>query len=256
MFQVSLDDYNTLSTTEKYFLNYIDTHLDEVEHLTISQLGDIANVSPATIIRTLKKIGFDGYSSFKYYIKKQHTPPFTGIQKASEAIRSAIYRNQQEVDRTIQFLELDTIEQAVRQLERAKKIYIFAMGFSTPLGDELKLKLDLCDKYCKFFNVRNFIRNTAQKKVADGDLCIFISLSGKSQTLLDAIEQSRKKKACNMVLTCQPDSPLASKADILFTGYQAISENPTFSGFDVESRLPLQVIIRILIDAYTLRTES
>lgn len=256
MFHVSLDDYNTLSTAEKYFLNYIDTHLDEVEQLTIAQLGDIANVSPATIIRTLKKIGFDGYSSFKYYIKKQPNPPFTGIQRASEEIRSAILRNQQEVDRTIQFLQLDIIEQAVRQLEQAAKIYIFAMGFSIPLGDELKLKLDFCDKNCKFFHVRNFIRNTAVKKLTSQDLCIFISLSGKSQTLVNALEQSRKKGACNIVITCQPDSPLAINADILFIGYRAIAENPAFSGFDVESRLPLQVIIRILIDAYTLRIES
>lgn len=53
--------FNTqgLTNTEKYLLSYIEEHLEEIPSISIVKLSEDANVSTASIVRTMKKIGYD-----------------------------------------------------------------------------------------------------------------------------------------------------------------------------------------------------
>ena len=61
IFDISPDKYNTLSEAERYLLKYIYEHLDDISTMSIVKLSENANVSTATIVRLMKKIGYDGY---------------------------------------------------------------------------------------------------------------------------------------------------------------------------------------------------
>lgn len=47
----------TLSTSEKYLWQYVQEHADEIVNTSIVELSEKANVSTATIVRTMKKWG-------------------------------------------------------------------------------------------------------------------------------------------------------------------------------------------------------
>ena len=66
--------FNTkgLTNTEKYLLAYIEEHIEEMPSISIVKLSERANVSTASIVRTMKKLGYDGFTSFKHDLKKQY----------------------------------------------------------------------------------------------------------------------------------------------------------------------------------------
>ncbi len=98
-------------------MNYIDQNLDDIPETSIVKLSDLANVSTATIVRTMKKMGYDGFTSFKYYLKdnQENNPKFAIMDKVDKKIREAIIKNEQEVNRTIQMLDSGTIEDAIQK---------------------------------------------------------------------------------------------------------------------------------------------
>ncbi len=55
LFDIPANTYKTLSETEKYLLEYIHNHLDEISSMSIVKLSEHANVSTATIVRLMKK---------------------------------------------------------------------------------------------------------------------------------------------------------------------------------------------------------
>ncbi|EMC15592.1 MurR/RpiR family transcriptional regulator, partial [Streptococcus mutans] len=60
-----------LTETEEYTWQYITRDFNEIGKLNISELSQAINVSNATIIRTLKKKGYGGFSEFKHEIEQK-----------------------------------------------------------------------------------------------------------------------------------------------------------------------------------------
>ena len=54
------------SPSEQHLINYINNHQLDIAEMSIVKLSESANVSTATIVRTMKKLGYDGFTSFKY----------------------------------------------------------------------------------------------------------------------------------------------------------------------------------------------
>lgn len=127
---------NKLSEAELFLWNYITQNLSEIPSLSIIKLSELANVSTTTIVRTMKKKGYEGYTSFKHHLKEQSnmTLNFSNVEMVDEEIRRSIIKNEQEVIRTLNMLDTGTIEDAIQKIYNAKRIVIFARGFSELIG--------------------------------------------------------------------------------------------------------------------------
>ncbi|MFP3325721.1 MurR/RpiR family transcriptional regulator, partial [Planococcus sp. SIMBA_160] len=86
-----------------------------ISTLSIVTLSERANVSTATIVRLMKKIGYNGYTSFKYRLKqeKKMTDESDQLKNIDEDIKLAIRKNEEEVLKTIQLQSIGQIEDAV-----------------------------------------------------------------------------------------------------------------------------------------------
>ena len=82
-------------------------------------------------------------------------------------------------------------------------------------------------------------------------MAIIISLNGHTEELVEAARVCQQNEVPVILLTTNGASPLARLSDITFVGYK--SESSYFPDYEVRSRLPLQVISRILLDAYAIR---
>src|SRR5690625_2724247 len=104
IFDISPDKYSTLSEAERYLLNYIYEHLEDISTMSIVKLSENASVSTATIVRLMKKIGYDGYTSFKYTIheKMGTSESHKELEDIDIKIKRAILKNENEVIKTIQ----------------------------------------------------------------------------------------------------------------------------------------------------------
>ena len=64
IFDIPYELYNELSDSERHLLQYIYNHLERISTMSIVTLSEEANVSTATIVRLMKKLGYEGYTSF------------------------------------------------------------------------------------------------------------------------------------------------------------------------------------------------
>ncbi|WJE32189.1 MurR/RpiR family transcriptional regulator [Bacillus altitudinis] len=252
LFNIPSDVYLTLSETERYLLHYIHQHLEDISTLSIVTLSERANVSTATIVRLMKKIGYNGYTSFKYRLKqeKKMTDDSDQLKNIDEDIKLAIRKNEEEVLKTIQLQSIGQIEDAVQKIHDADKIYIFGRGFSEMIAKEMTIKLQLIGKTCEVHDDPNIIR-LKSRDIDKNELAIFVSLNGETSELVEACQNLSMKQVTTITVTTRIDSTLSKISDMTLVGYKG--EQSFFPDYEVRSRLSLHVIARILLDAYVIR---
>lgn len=83
---------NKLSESEQFLWRFIEAHILDIPDYSIIKLSELANVSTATIVRTMKKKGYEGFTSFKHHLKEKgnQTINFSTLEKVDRGIRKAI----------------------------------------------------------------------------------------------------------------------------------------------------------------------
>ncbi|MDQ0178284.1 MurR/RpiR family transcriptional regulator [Bacillus chungangensis] len=254
LLDISPDIYQSLSDSERHLLDYIYQNMQRIATLSIVKLSEEANVSTATIVRLMKKLGYDGYTSFKYTMKEHRNFKEDRVMDDIDSqIKEAIRKNEREVLDTIHMLNIGQIEDAIQKIHNADKIYVFARGFSELIGTELTIKLQLLGKNCEMHTDPNIIR-VKSKKLFPQDLVIFVSLNGETEELIEAAKNFKIKAISTITLTTRIDSHLAKLSEIILVGYKG--DQSFFPEYEVRSRLPLQVLSRVLLDSYVIRISN
>lgn len=242
-----------LSDSEAYLWQYINDNIEKIPKLSIVKLSELANVSTATIVRTMKKKGYEGYTAFKHTLSLTNQNELLSMDIADANIKKAIYKNKTEAINTISNLNSDVIEDTIQTIKNAKRIFIFARGFSVWIARELCIKLQLVEKYCEVHDDPNIIKRRSQS-IKKEDIVIFISLNGETEELVVAAKNCQRNGIHTITLTTNKTSRLAELSDTLFLGYK--SANTYIPEYEVHSRLPLSIISRVIIDSYIIRTDS
>lgn len=244
-----------LSTSEQYLWNYVDLHRNEIPNLSIVQLSEKANVSTATIVRAMKKRGYSGYTNFRQSVIQESNDlsQFPNFREMNQKIKEVVLKNQNEVLKTIQQINVGDIEDAIQKMNSAHKIYIFAQGFSEMTAQEMQIKLQLMNKTVEFHSDPNIIIQIS-KKIKSQDLIIYVSLNGETESLLQSGQTVTKHGVSTITITTNTQGSLMEYSEIAIVGYK--QKSSFFPEYEVHSRLPLEVISRILLDAYAIRMKT
>lgn len=121
--------YDDLSVSEKFLINYIENNYSKIANVSIVSLSELANVSTSTIVRSMKKLGYNGFTDFKYQIvnedQNKFSEPLRQLENINSQIKSAIIKNQEEVNNTINYLNNTIIEDAISAIKFSKKNHYF-----------------------------------------------------------------------------------------------------------------------------------
>ncbi|GBG96317.1 MurR/RpiR family transcriptional regulator [Lactococcus termiticola] len=237
-----------LSEAENYCWNHIQDHLTKIPNASISSLAKEAHVSVSTVNRTLKKMGYDGYSDFKQTVR--NTKDERRNNGFSKEVNQAIRKNEIEITRTINQLSADDIEAAVKLIDKHERILIFSAGLSSNVAREMREKLQLFGKMSAIHDDVDYMKYFAGCVNRDF-LIVVISLSGETPEILRAMRIAQGRGAKVLALVGARPSSIGSLADISINAYNSSLKNINF-GLDVGSRLCLQVVNRILLDTYAL----
>lgn len=243
-----------LSSAELHLWNIVENNPEKIATMSIVKLSQLANVSTATIVRTMKKMGYSGYTSYResLKLKKKSNSTFSVLNEADDKIRSVITKNEIEMNNTLHNLSYSTIEDSISMTKQAKIVFIFARGLSESIANEMMVKLQLTGKYCEFYSDPNIIKTIASKIKRDS-LAIFITLNGETEELVAAAKIIRKNDIPILIFTTNPSGSIIPYATLSFIGYK--SKTNYFPEYEVRSRLPLQIMTRIFSDAYSVRTD-
>ena len=167
-----------------------------------------------------------------------------------DQIKKVIMQNQIEVYNTLDNLKVSVIEDSVQLLAKAEIVLIFARGLSESIASEVTLKLQLLGKYAEFFSDPNIIQTIAGQ-ISPHAVAITITLNGETPELVAAAKTLAARDIPQIILTTNAQASIVKYADELFVGYK--SKAAYFDKYEVASRLPLQVMSRILLDSYVVR---
>ena len=241
---------NKFTETEKYLIEFMDKNINAISEMSITELSNLANVSTTTIFRTVKKLGFNGFSEYKFNLISniENKEYFNKIEERDRSeIKNIISKNQQEVNNTINKLNIKSIYDSINYLKKSNTILIFARGLSELVAEELQVKFQLLDKRCDVYTDPNIIRKIA-KKAKKEDCVLYVSLEGETKELVEASNTTLQNEIPSILITTNINSSLAKNCNIVIEGFK--SSSSYFPDFEVRSRLSLNVISRILLDCY------
>ncbi len=204
----------------------------QARNMTITELADAAGVADSTVSRFVRELGLDGYRSLRLGIAEatfatraaaagpqtqyvyegisRDEPPGSVIGKVE---RSSIEALRQTAAR----LHPDALAAAVDLIENATVIAFFAQGLSSVAADAGVMRFTRAGKRCLLFHDQS-VQIMSATNLADGDVVIGISDSGRTDAIVDAMRIARSHGAATVAITSDAESPLVGVADVaLFT---------------------------------------
>ena len=212
----------SLRKSERKVAEFILANLTDVIRMRIVDLAEKAEVSEPTVVRFCRAVGCDGFQDFKLALAQQlASSPSYGQIAVTDQDSVAEYTFKvfdSTVDTLLKVrdsLDLNMLDQAVQALCVANRVEFYGFGASAAVAT---------DAQHKFFRLQvsaaayadPHLQNMSAASMAPGDVVIAISQSGRTTTLINAMERVKGRGA--IVIAIAPsDSPVANAANIPLT---------------------------------------
>lgn len=181
------------TSTEKLIAKYILEHGNEILNYSAQILGEKTNTSAAAIIRFSKKIGFKGFSDLKMNLAQSHSNEqhdldvdiiFNENDDMISLVDKGCRLNMNTVLKTYQLINVSELENAINLLCNASTIYLFGVGGSSVIANDIEQKLIRIGKKV-IYNNDLHIQMTFTQSMTKGDTALIISYSGTTAGLVD-----------------------------------------------------------------------
>jgi DNA-binding MurR/RpiR family transcriptional regulator len=193
-------------------------------NLTITELGERAGVSEASVVRFAQSLGYSGFHSLKIGLAEDLVSPMLLVHEdlAAEdgpatAVQKAMTAGMRSLEDTVRILEMPVLEAAVQALCNARQIELFASGNSIPLAMDLNFRLTKIGLNSRF-SVDPTLQEMYASLTSPEDVALGISHTGSSKDTVHALELAKQRGARTVCITNHSDSPLTRHGDFcLFT---------------------------------------
>lgn len=231
----------TLNGSEHSVYKYCVQNGFKVIDMSIQELADATYVSKTTVVRMCQKLGFDGFTEFRYYLKtllEQKKEKEKMVDGKIHEMRKFDYLN------TYDMINREKIEGIAHEI-KDKHIHFFGKGLSNLVCEYAKIQLSLLDLHVTSFENSHLAR-TLGKKMTKNDVLFIISASGETPQCI-AVANIVKNTDAKIISITEPGiNTLSQLADVsLF----AVMSNDDRVDFDNKSRVPFFIIMEYLVDA-------
>ena len=212
--------YGSLTATERRLADYLCAHAALAERMNIRELAQAAGVSASTVVRFVRAIGFERYAQMIVSLARADAAgvvaPRAGADDAKETIGEYGERLAQSlttaIHQTVALMqESEDVRRAVSLIGQADMVYLYGVGSSGSVAQELMQKLMILGKPC-FFQSDSFLSRTGTRNITPRDVAVGISYSGRNQLVWTAVEHARAQGAPTVCIT-RVGSRLARLAD-------------------------------------------
>lgn len=245
--QLINENSDKLTQNDEYILSFISQNMKMSIEKTVSELAKQANLSDSTLIRLTKKLGFKGYSEFRYFLKEE----YSRIEK-SKVISSDFFQPSvlvEDVEATVKLFENDkNIERIYKSISQSRKIFAYATGY----GQGLMLK-----EFARcMWNTGIYVIIVPEKieleliseDISADDMLFVISLSGKTDKV-DSVLRKIQLKGTNLVsVTTFTQNKLAAMADVNI--YYQVTNINNINKLNNSSFCTLNLVLSLLYEGY------
>lgn len=230
-----------LNELELMVYRYILEHMEKVYNMTIRELSDNCHVSTSTILRGLNKLGYSGYSEFKYALKtelSQNRQSFEAFYDANVQVDAFLKKVNNESYHAV-------LDPAVDLILTSKHLVFTGIGTSGTLGTYGSRYFSNL-KFNAYAITDPFI--PVPTKGFDTTLVITLSVSGETTEIIKQIEDFKRYGAKILSITNDQHSTIAQMADFNISYYmpEVSGPDPTDAAINLTTQVPVIALLEIL----------
>lgn len=247
--------YNDLTKVEKKIADYLLSSNIGFMNIPISQFAENAGVAASAVIRFCKTLGFSGYSEFKINMameafkeKSIAILPDIGPDDNMEDIVNTVFSSSiKALKDTLKMLDLKTFPQIIEKISKARHIYLYAVGTSIPLIEDMQKRLMRLG-YISFSMSDVYEMQMSLMNITSKDFVVAISHSGRTEQVVDIVKRAKKLNVPTLCITSYSESTLAKLCDFSLVDYSDENKYPIEA---VSARIAHMAIIDAIIVALT-----
>lgn len=230
-----------ITENEKEILQYILSHIDSLEGVSLKNISQKVYTSPATIVRLAQKLEFSGYLELFYFLKNQlNSQPSTtedpiAYQIDTEKIQSSINQMTE-----------------IYSQNSHKFITIYASGFSSIVAEYLQKKLLVNGIKALLVNATDssgIIVNNQQ----DISMLITISKSGETPKVIEKMTFCQEHQIPNILFTGNSNSRATELATVTFS----VADERPFDSQNIKSNsffAKLMLLLEYIVEEFVANT--
>lgn len=232
-----LEKIKLLNDLEMVVYHYTLEHTEQVANSTIRQLSADCHVSTSTILRFCGKLGYEGFSEFKYALKEEKRNGDT-----LESYYDAIIHVDSFLKKMSDKSYGQAIEPAVSMIAEARHVVFSGIGTSGTLGD-------YGSRYFANLGINAYSMLDPFSPVPirglENTLAIILSVSGETKEMIKQASDFKRYGAKVLSITNNEFSTVARLADHNLSYYMP-EEHSVF--FDAAINLTTQVPVIVLLE--------
>lgn len=237
------DNEFKLNDSDDSIIEYITIHRNDINKISIQKIANDLFISPNTIMRLSKKLGYSGFSELKFSLHNEDIPNTN--QTVTSQIFDGIPVN---ITKTLDINDGNDIEKLVSMMTLDGKIMFVGVGdsvyFCELFGRYLRC-LNRKVEYYQQIHDSEYMLNSYTSK----DLIIVISASGETKRL---VELAKKAKSMNVKIACMTHYGTNSLSEIADLQICFWGEKRRVNNYNVTDYIGLMMIIRIICERFWL----
>ncbi|MCT1191809.1 MurR/RpiR family transcriptional regulator [Lactococcus lactis] len=232
------EQISKLNALETLVFDFIIKSPEEVQQMTIRDLASQAHVSTSTIVRLCTKLGFEGWSDLKFYLKNQLK------EKTPEEQH---YDNMLEFNMFLRRMNTDNyqakLNNAAQMIAKADYTVFLGLGTSGSLSE-------YATKYFVNTGLRSFVISdpfqAVQVQGMGNVVAVIMSVSGETEQVVNKELEFKAGGAKIISITNNEDCTVAKLADYQLS-YNLVNEwSKQYPLGNLTTQLPVLAILEIL----------
>jgi|SRR5690625_1091996 len=245
-----VDNFNQLTEVERKIAENIVEKPELFIHHSVADIADNLFVSKTSIINFAQKMGFQGFSEMRYFIRATLEDEEKAAKMSTfEEVNQHLAR---EVQKTFELIREKDLILFCEQIQQAQTLYILARGITKQYATALSMQLRTMDIIAIFVDDYNLIK-TLPNTLKENDTVLIISLSGKTEILVEFTNRAMAKKSKILSITSFGNNPINQMSDYSLNFY---SDDIEEKYRELDSRMGMHVVLQQVIEYLKLERQG
>lgn len=213
-----------MTRSEQRVALYILGHMNDIAFFTLDELARQTDVSTTTVLRFCRRLGFDGFKQFQQTVRTdlKYSPDLldkfhrtADNQLKNSLLAQTVQQGIRCIQQTFQEMPLEMIEDAVKRIADARRVYTFGMRESQALAAYAYSRL-LTVRGDVFLYQDGYSGNVeALLSATDADVFVVFLFHRYTRQTLRILEVLKERNVQVILITSPPIEMVARLATVL-----------------------------------------
>lgn len=218
-------NYQSLSRSFEKIADFILADHQRASFMSASRLAKHLGVDVATVTRFAQQMGYTGYTQLIREIQEKvleemraaRAPVTERLEAARDPFTHTLWRDWANLEKTIQNLPQEQVDQALEALRSARRIYLVSEGMGAGLASAMASYLRMVKPEVIALTQGPFELAMALKDLGPEDVVLGIGFTRYAHAAARAMEVGRGLGAKTIGIISHADCPIGGEAEILLS---------------------------------------